>query len=141
MAELLFAPKMLKNSLIDKIRREARMQRIKGGGLIQFKINALEDADIIQELYRASQIGVKIDLIIRDTCCLRPGISNISHNIRVISNDQRNAWDMKVDGEHRQRSPENSCLLGSQTQLVEIVKSVGRGNEKKPNHGKPLGVL
>jgi len=54
-------------------------------GLIQFKTNALEDADIAAALYRASQTGVKVDLLVRDTCRLRPGLPGISENIRVVS--------------------------------------------------------
>jgi polyphosphate kinase len=54
-------------------------------GLIQFKMNALEDKDITAALYRASQAGVKVDLIVRDTCRLRPGIAGLSDTIRVIS--------------------------------------------------------
>ena len=54
-------------------------------GLIRFKMNALEDADIVRALYRASQAGVQVELIVRDTCRLRPGVAGLSDHIRVIS--------------------------------------------------------
>jgi polyphosphate kinase len=53
--------------------------------LIQFKMNALEDRDITRALYQASQVGVKVDLIVRDTCRLQPGIPGLSDHVRVIS--------------------------------------------------------
>jgi polyphosphate kinase len=79
------APHMLKNALLSKIEREIQQFSASGAGLIQFKMNALEDGDIIKALYRASMVGVKIELIIRDTCRLRPGVPKLSENIRVIS--------------------------------------------------------
>ena len=82
---LLPAPKLLKPSLIKKIDREISKHSEQNPGLIQFKMNALEDADITEALYRAAQAGVKIDLIIRDTCRLRPGIIGLSETVRVIS--------------------------------------------------------
>jgi polyphosphate kinase len=79
------APRMLKKVLLSNIEREIQQQAKAGGGLIQFKMNALEDGDIVKALYRASMAGVTVDLIVRDTCRLRPGIPGLSDTIRVIS--------------------------------------------------------
>jgi polyphosphate kinase len=84
-SKIALAPRMLKKTLLEKIEREINLHRISGGGVIQFKINALEDGDVVQALYRASMAGVKIDLLVRDTCRLRPGIPGLSANISVIS--------------------------------------------------------
>lgn len=83
--KLLPAPRFLKKALLSKINREMTLHAEKGGGLLQFKMNALEDGDIVKALYRASMAGVKVDLIVRDTCRLRPGIPGLSENIRLIS--------------------------------------------------------
>lgn len=82
---LLTAPRFLKQALLAKIERETSLHRESGGGLIQFKINALEDGDIVKALYKASQAGVVIDLVVRDTCRLRPGMAGVSETIRVVS--------------------------------------------------------
>lgn len=83
--KLLPSPKLLKKALLSKIQREIDIQKEGGKGLIQFKTNALEDKDIVEALYKASQAGVHADLIVRDTCRLRPGIKGLSDNLRVIS--------------------------------------------------------
>jgi len=83
--KLLPAPKILKAALLDKIEREIGHQQAGGKGLIQWKLNAVEDVDVVRALYRASQAGVTIDLIVRDTCRLRPGLPGLSDNVRVIS--------------------------------------------------------
>ena len=83
--KLLSSPRMLKKALLQKIEREIRVHSVERPGLIQLKANALEDQDIIVALYRASQAGVHVDLIIRDTCRLRPGVVGLSENIRVVS--------------------------------------------------------
>ena len=83
--KLLVAPKMLKPALLEKIEREIAIQGSGGRGHIQWKLNALEDVDIVRALYRASQRGVTIDLIVRDTCRLRPGLSGVSSTIKVVS--------------------------------------------------------
>jgi polyphosphate kinase len=83
--KLLPAPKQLKKALLAKIEREIGAHTPAAPGVIQFKVNALEDIDITQALYRASQAGVQVDLIVRDTCRLRPGISGVSERVRVVS--------------------------------------------------------
>ncbi len=83
--KLLPSPKLLKKALLAKIEREIGQHRPESPGLIQFKANALEDPDITAALYKASQAGVQVDLILRDTCRLRPGIPGVSETIRVMS--------------------------------------------------------
>jgi len=83
--KLLPAPKHFKPALLAKIEREIAVHKASSPGLIQFKMNALEDKEITAALYRASQAGVRVDLIVRDTCRLRPGIPGLSDNVRVVS--------------------------------------------------------
>ena len=82
---LVLAPRLLKKALLSKIEREMALHAETGGGLIQFKMNALEDGDIVKALYRASMAGVRVVLYVRDTCRLRPGIPGLSENISVVS--------------------------------------------------------
>jgi polyphosphate kinase len=83
--KLLVAPVSMRERFTQKIRREAENARAGKEAKITAKMNALQDPKIIQELYAASQAGVKIDLIIRGFCCLRPGVPGLSENIRIIS--------------------------------------------------------
>jgi polyphosphate kinase len=83
--QLLVAPVNLREKLIELIRRETEHARQGKFAQIMAKANSLTDVQTIHELYRASQGGVKIDLIIRGTCMLRPEIEGLSENIRVIS--------------------------------------------------------
>ncbi|MGY0398534.1 MAG: polyphosphate kinase 1 [Ostreibacterium sp.] len=83
--KLLPAPRHMKKGLLERIAREIKHAKAGKTALIQLKTNALEDIDITLALYRASQSGVKVDLLIRDTCRLVPGITGLSENIRVIS--------------------------------------------------------
>ncbi len=84
-AQLLVAPVNLRERMLELIEREIEHQQKGAGGRIIAKVNSLTDDKFIQALYRASQAGVKIDLIIRGICALRPGIEGLSENIRVIS--------------------------------------------------------
>lgn len=83
--KLLPAPTRLKKALIERIYREAALQNSGVGGHIRIKANALEDVDITRALYRASMAGVRVELIIRDTCRLRAGLPDLSENVRVVS--------------------------------------------------------
>lgn len=83
--KILPAPKILKEALISKIQREANHHINGTAGLLRFKFNALEDIDVCKALYKASQAGVTIELIVRDTCRIRPNIKGLSDNIKVVS--------------------------------------------------------
>jgi polyphosphate kinase len=79
------SPKQLKNMLLERIQDEIEHHTAKSPGHIRIKTNALEDADVTRALYRASMAGVQVDLLVRDTCRLRPGIPGLSENVRVVS--------------------------------------------------------
>jgi polyphosphate kinase len=82
---LLVAPHGVRKGLVERIDEQARIARDGGEALVQFKVNALVDEDTIDALYRASRDGVRVDLIIRGMCALRPGVPGLSDNIRVRS--------------------------------------------------------
>ena len=84
-ARLLVAPTNMRTRLEELISREIERQKNGARGHLIFKMNALEDPEMIKLLYRASQAGVKVDLLVRGLCCLRPGLSGVSENIRVVS--------------------------------------------------------
>ncbi len=83
--KLLVAPVGLRRAIVERIEREISLHEQYGNGHLIFKMNALTDPDMIRLLYRASQTGVSIDLIIRGMCSLRPGLPHVSENIRVRS--------------------------------------------------------
>lgn len=85
MKKLFHAPFTLRKTLLDLIAREASNADAGQPARIIIKVNALTDARMIKALYKASQAGVEIDLIVRGMCCLRPGIAGVSHNIQVRS--------------------------------------------------------
>jgi len=83
--KLIAAPNDLRPMFSELIRREAENARSGEKAYITAQINSLADKDVIDELYAASKAGVRIDLLVRGICCLRPGINNVSENIRVHS--------------------------------------------------------
>ncbi|HVX47189.1 MAG TPA: RNA degradosome polyphosphate kinase [Mycobacteriales bacterium] len=82
---LLVAPQDVRKGIVRRINREAHLAREGKEGLIQLKVNHLVDEETIDALYRASQAGARIDLLIRTNCALRPGVEGLSENIRVRS--------------------------------------------------------
>ncbi|HTV53863.1 MAG TPA: polyphosphate kinase 1, partial [Terriglobia bacterium] len=82
---LLVAPINLRERLEELILREIRFQQEGKGGHLIFKMNALEDPEMMKMIHRASQAGVQVDLLVRGLCCLRPGVPGASENIRVTS--------------------------------------------------------
>ena len=83
--KLLVSPHSLRQRLKELIEREMEHQAAGKPGHLILKTNALVDKPLIKLLYKASQAGVKIDLIVRGICSLRPGLEGLSENIRVIS--------------------------------------------------------
>jgi polyphosphate kinase len=82
---LLLAPSVMREALVEQVRREAAHARAGRPARLIAKMNALVDQALIEELYAASAAGVRIDLLVRGICCLRPEVPGLSENIRVIS--------------------------------------------------------
>lgn len=82
---LLEAPFSLHKEMVNKIDREAEHAKAGKDARIMGRMNALIEPQVIQALYRASQAGVKVEMIVRGVCCLRPGIKGISENIHIRS--------------------------------------------------------
>lgn len=82
---LLVSPINTRKRIIEMIEREIDWKTKTGNGHVTMKMNSLVDPATIRTLYKASCTGVKIDLIVRGICCLKPGVQGVSENIRVIS--------------------------------------------------------
>jgi polyphosphate kinase len=82
---LLVAPHGVRSGIVERVEREAKLAASGRSGLVQLKVNALVDEEIIDALYRASQAGVRVDLVVRGICTLRPGVPGLSDHIRVRS--------------------------------------------------------
>ncbi len=109
--QLLVAPINLREQLTERIEREIQLHKKHRNGHIIFKVNALVDKPIIRQLYEASQSGVKIDLLVRSICSLRPAVPGLSENIRVISVVGRFLEHSRIYYFHNNKNPE--IFLGS----------------------------
>ncbi|HTZ87864.1 MAG TPA: polyphosphate kinase 1 [Solirubrobacteraceae bacterium] len=83
--KVLMAPDQLRDGILEQIERTIEAHAEGQETRIMMKMNALVDGRCIRALYRASQAGVKVELNVRGICCLRPGITGVSENIRVVS--------------------------------------------------------
>jgi polyphosphate kinase len=83
--KILVAPLNLREGILHRIRRETQHAKKGKKAHIIFKLNALVDPEVIEQLYSAAQAGVKIELIVRGTCCLKPGVPGLSDNVQVVS--------------------------------------------------------
>jgi len=108
---LIVAPHQLRPRIIELIERESSFGN---RGRIVMKLNSISDPDVIEALYRASDAGVQIDLVIRGICCLRPGVAGMSENIRVRSILGRYLEHSRLYRfEHGQQSAEPLYVIGS----------------------------
>src|SRR5246500_2261647 len=82
---LLVAPHSIRTGIIERVEREVEAHRESGGGRIRLKMNALVDEQVIDALYRASRAGVRVEVVVRGICALRPGVEGFSENISVRS--------------------------------------------------------
>lgn len=104
--KLLHAPFTLRDRLLDMVNREAKNAKHGDPARIIIKVNSLTEQRLIKALYKASQAGVKIDLIVRGICTLRPGVKGVSSNIRVRSIIGRFLEHTRVYYFYNNRSPE-----------------------------------
>ncbi len=82
---LLVAPSGIRTGILERIEREIAAHQRSGGGCIRMKANAIVDEQVIDGLYRASQAGVRVEVVVRGICALRPGVEGFSENIAVRS--------------------------------------------------------
>jgi polyphosphate kinase len=124
--KLLPAPTHLKKALLARIEREVAAHGRDGKGLIQLKMNALEDVDVVRALYGAARAGVRIDLIVRDTCRLRPGVPGLSETIRVVSVigrflEHARIYYFRNGGEEEYLIGSADCMKRNLESRVEVV--------------------
>ena len=123
------APKGLERFLVSRIDAARKAHRKSSPSRIQFKMNALEDPTITRALYRASAAGVRIDLLIRDTCRLRPGILGLSEHVRVQSTvgrflEHTRTYYFEIEGEAEYYISSADCMSRNLRHRVEILTPI-----------------
>ena len=132
--KLLQSPFTMHKAILDYIAQEAENARAGKEARVIAKMNALVEPEIIRALYEASIAGVKIDLIIRGICCLRPGIKGISENIQVRSIIGRFLEHTRVFYFHNEGNPHLYCSSADwmQRNLFHRVEACFPIEEKRP---------
>ena len=123
------APKLMKTALLEKIEREIEKHSASSPGRIQFKMNSLEDPEVTKLLYRASLAGVKVDLIVRDTCRIRPGIQGLSDSVTVIGIvgrflEHARLYYFKNGGDEEYYISSADCMSRNLDSRVEVMSPV-----------------
>jgi polyphosphate kinase len=126
MNKIYAAPVYLKERFIKLIEEETAIASQGNPAEIIFKMNSLVDPDVIISLYKASQAGVKIKLIIRGICCLKPGIKGISENIEVISIigrylEHSRIYYFKNGGDTRHYLASADCMPRNFLRRIEVM--------------------
>lgn len=124
--KIALSPVNLKATVLSLIDKEIEYKKKTGTGFIMAKMNSLVDKDIIDALYKASQAGVKVNLIVRGICCLRPGVPGISQNIEVISIIDRflehsRIYYFQSGGEHRVYLASADWMPRNMDRRIEIM--------------------
>lgn len=113
---LLVAPEYLRETLLELVDNEIQAAKSGKEARLIFKMNQLEEDSMIRKLYEASQAGVKIDLIVRGFCCLRPGVPGISDNIRIVSIIGRYLEHSRIY--YFQNAPEDMQVLAGSADIM-----------------------
>ena len=126
---LLVAPKTLKREILKRIDREIMFHQKTGKGYLAFKLNNLEETQIIQALYKASMAGIKIDLNVRGLCCLKPGIEGVSDNISVVSIvgrflEHARIYYFRDDSEEEVLIGSSDMMFRNLNERIEVLLSV-----------------
>lgn len=139
MNKIYAAPIYLKEHFIKLIQNETEIAKKGKKAEIIFKMNSLVDPDVIIALYQASQAGVKINLIIRGICCLKPGISGISENIHVCSIigrylEHSRIYYFKNDGDPLYYLASADCMPRNFLRRIEVMFPVLEKKNREKIH-------
>ena len=141
MDELLVAPFNMRRRFLRMIEREAEHARAGGTAFIRGQLNGLADRRLIGALYRASQAGVRIELMVREICALRPGVPGVSDNIRIVTQVGRYLQHARIF--HFHNAGRDEYFIGSadwrprnMVERVEVATPV-----RDPDHQRRLSEI